>query len=213
MWMWTLNWNEIRPDLVVGSCPMTPADLKRLRSKARITALLSLQHQECLDHHSIDYPSHERQGQRLQLTLVRSPMRDFDDEDQRRCLPDAVRALHTLLRNGHRVYIHCTAGINRSPLVILAYLNFVEGQPHSDAFSLIRRQRPQAAPSWEAFDGARQDLLEPHRASIRTQAAEIFRRGLSPDLDNARSRAEQQMIRTALGITAKPYPPDTPLGA
>jgi atypical dual specificity phosphatase len=211
MWMWTLNWNEIRADLVVGSCPMTPADIKRLQAKARVTALLSLQHQDCLDHFDIDYPRHVQQGQQLRLTMARCPMRDFDDEDQRRCLPDAVRALKTLLESGHRVYVHCTAGINRSPLVALAYLNFVENQPHSEAFALIRRQRPQAAPSWEAFAGCRQDLLKPHQTLIRERAADLHRRGVYPDLASAISEAEQQAIRGALGVTTQPHPLDTPL--
>lgn len=211
MWMWTLNWSEIRADLVVGSCPMSPADIKRLHNKARVTALLSVQHQDCLEHLRIDYQRHVRQAQRLGIAMVRSPMRDFDDRDQRRCLPDAVRALNSLLQDGHRVYVHCTAGINRSPLVILAYLHFVENQPHSEAFALIRRHRLQAAPSWEAFEGCRQDLLQQHETSINEHAVELYRRGHCPDFNHAIAQAQRQTIRAALGAQTESHPAETPL--
>ena len=36
-----------------------------------------------------------------------------------------MRGLYGLLRQGHRVYVHGTAGINRSPLVVLAYLTLL----------------------------------------------------------------------------------------
>ena len=41
-------------------------------------------------------------------------------------LPEAVRLLHLLLTNGKRVYVHCTAGINRATLTTVGYLTFVK---------------------------------------------------------------------------------------
>ena len=41
-------------------------------------------------------------------------------------LPEAVRLLHLLLANGKRVYVHCTAGINRATLTVVGYLTFVK---------------------------------------------------------------------------------------
>ena len=124
---WPLNWNVVRHDLVVGSCPRVPNDLDTLRLATRVSAILSVQHDDCLAHQGIDYPRLVRYGRRLGLTMARCPLRDFDPADQRRGLPAAVRGLYGLLRQGHRVYVHCTAGINRAPLVVLAYLTLVEG--------------------------------------------------------------------------------------
>ena len=78
-------------------------------------------------------------------------MRDFDPADQRRALPAAVRALHGLLRQGHRVYVHCTAGINRAPLVVLTYLTLVEGIELEEAMTLLVHARPEVSPTWEAY--------------------------------------------------------------
>lgn len=62
---WRLNWNVIRPDLIVGSCPREVADLMVLQQDTGATALLSLQHDECLEKQEIDYPRHVRHGHRL----------------------------------------------------------------------------------------------------------------------------------------------------
>ncbi len=41
-------------------------------------------------------------------------------------LPEAVRLLHLLVSSGKRVYVHCTAGINRATLTTVGYLTFVK---------------------------------------------------------------------------------------
>lgn len=41
-------------------------------------------------------------------------------------LPEAVRLLDLLVTNGKRVYVHCTAGINRATLTTVGYLTFVK---------------------------------------------------------------------------------------
>eukprot|EP00976_Prorocentrum_cordatum_P023019 469776-Prorocentrum_minimum.AAC.1 len=51
----------------------------------------------------------------------RQPFPDFDAEGLRRGLPRAVAVLDVLLRANHRVYLHCTAGLGRSPGVAIAY--------------------------------------------------------------------------------------------
>ncbi|MBE2295776.1 MAG: hypothetical protein IAF00_12535, partial [Phycisphaerales bacterium] len=86
-WSWRLNWDTIRPDLVIGSCPRSPADLDRLQAEAQVSAVLSLQDDECLEKMQIDYPQLLDHGRALGLIMERSPMRDFDPEDQRRRLP------------------------------------------------------------------------------------------------------------------------------
>ena len=42
-------------------------------------------------------------------------------------LPEAVRMLYVLKHAlGKRVYVHCTAGINRATLTVVGYLTFVQ---------------------------------------------------------------------------------------
>ena len=102
---WPLNGNVVRHDRVVGSGPRAPSDLDALRLATHMSALLSVQHDECLEQQGIDDPRLVRYGRRIGLTMARCPLRDFDPADQRRGLPAVVRGLWGLLRQGHRVYV------------------------------------------------------------------------------------------------------------
>ena len=173
MTSWRLNWNVVRHDRVVGSCPRERSDLDALRVATHVSAVRSVQHDECLAEHKIDYPRQVRYGRRLGLTMERYPLRDFDPADQRRGLPTAVRGLYGLLRQGHRVYVHCTAGINRSPLVVLTYLTGVEAMGLEEAMTLLLRARPEVCPTWEAYHGCRQELTARYEDRIRQRAGEL----------------------------------------
>jgi hypothetical protein len=77
MWQWSLSWGEITPNLVVGSCPMTPDDLGRIGRGTEVSAVLSLQSDACLAWAQVDYGEIERAGAALGLVMRRSPMRDL----------------------------------------------------------------------------------------------------------------------------------------
>ncbi len=58
-------------------------------------------------------------------------------------LPEAVRLLHLLVSSGKRVYVHCTAGINRATLTTVGYLTFVKVRC-SRLSSILHRSSSQA---------------------------------------------------------------------
>jgi hypothetical protein len=152
---------------------MTTVDLDRIGAEAGVSAVLSVQHDDCLVYWGIDYREMRTHGEKLGLCMARSPMRDFDIPDQRRHLALAVRALADLQSNGHRTYVHCTAGLGRAPLTVLSYLVWVEGLLSDEAIGLIHRGRPGAVPAWEAHRGCRADLVERHRQRIEQRAFEL----------------------------------------
>ena len=197
MTSWRLNWNVVRHDLVVGSGPRERSDLDALRVATRVSAVRSVQHDECLEKQEIDYPYQVRCGRRLGLTMERCPLRDFDPVDQRRSLPAAVRGLYGLLRQGHRVYVHGTAGINRSPRVVLAYLTLVEGMGLEEAMTLLLRARTEVCPTWEAYHGCRQDLTARYEERIRQRAGELHQGSALPEQEAWR-QAERAIWREAL---------------
>jgi len=197
-WTWTLNWGIITPDLIVGTCPMEPADLGRIIEGTGATAVLSLQHEECLARFNIDYPEMECGGRELGLAMSRCAIRDFDPEDTQRRLPEAVRALAAFQGEGHRTYVHCTAGISRAPLAVFGYLTLVAGVSEDRARELIMAGRPESIPYWEAYDETRADLVAELWESIDRRASELLRLGGVSDERIARSRAEIEVIREAL---------------
>jgi atypical dual specificity phosphatase len=197
MWEWTLNWGFVRDDLVIGSCPVELADLDQIRDGTGATAVLSLQRDECHARFDIDREEHCRHGERLGLVMANVPLRDFDWEDQRRRLPAAVRALHRLREARHRVYIHCTAGINRAPLVVYAYLVWSEGLTENEALRVLRAGRPEAEPYLDAYQGSRQDLLARHREAIAKRAYALWCVQPGPTSADDWYRAERAVLRVA----------------
>lgn len=197
MWELTLNWDEIRSDLIIGSCPLTHEDVDTILAATGANALLSLQSDDCRTALSIDYAAQRAHGERHGVAMVNAPMLDFDPPDQRRNLPGAVRTLSSLLTGGRKVYVHCTAGVNRSPLVVMAYLSFVEMVSADEALAFIRQSRPSADPSWEAYIGCREDLIESLSRHVHVRAYYLAQQHADADPVRNWHRAEQDVIRQA----------------
>lgn len=58
----------------------------------------------------------------------------------------AVRMLSVMVEKYKKVYVHCTAGIFRSPQLIVLFLARFRGFGLHDAVSLVKRRRPYARP-------------------------------------------------------------------
>lgn len=113
--------SRIQPNLWVGPALLRDRDFKYLLS-LEITAVLSLQDEEELGHDGIE--KERTQAVRAALAFVNVSIKDFDNEDLQLRLPECVDALARLLKQGHTVYVHCNAGISRSPTVVAAYLHW-----------------------------------------------------------------------------------------
>ena len=141
MWTWSLNWGHITPEIIIGTCPMTNDDLKCIHTETCVSAVLSLQHDDCLSHWHIDYDDMLRIAAKLNIKMLRCPIKDFDLPDMRKNLPLAVSTLESLITKGHRTYVHCTAGMGRAPLTVLAYFIWLKDLSPGDAIKIILKGR------------------------------------------------------------------------
>ena len=198
MWTWSLNWGNITSRIVIGTCPLTTDDLKRLHEEAGVSAVLSLQHDDCLAYSGVDYQAMCRAGTEIGLKMARCPNRDFDVLDMRRQLPGAISMLAHLVNLGHCTYVHCTAGLGRAPLTTLGYLILVENfEPH-DAIRLILEGRPGAVPAWEAFHGACEDLVALKRNAIEQRAYELYELRIHNNTLADWRQAQAEVLHSAL---------------
>ena len=110
-------------------------------------------------HWRVDFSALQRRCTERGVLMARHPFPDFSAEGLRSGLPAAVSALDGLLESGHRVYLHCTAGMGRSPGVAIAYMYWFRGHASlEEAYEVLTRVRP-CGPNKEAIRGATCDLL------------------------------------------------------
>jgi len=161
-----INWDAITPDVIVGSCLQTPADVDRLADEAGVTTVFCLQEDCDLEYFGIDVGAiAARCAERGDIRHVRFPIRDFDPFELRRLLPRAVARLALAHRppgqpgsEGGSVYIHCTAGMGRAPAAALAYMTWLRGWDLDHAYAHLRASRA-CSPKVEAVRAATADLL------------------------------------------------------
>ncbi|CAA6675109.1 unnamed protein product [Spirodela intermedia] len=164
-----MNYNFIRPDLIVGSCLQTPEDVDKLR-KVGVKTIFCLQQNPDLEYPLfgsfyklilwVDIIAIQEYAKQCEdIEHYRAEIRDFDAFDLRMRLPAVVgKLVKAVNRNGGVTYIHCTAGLGRAPAVALAYMFWVLGYKLSDAHDLLLSQRS-CFPKLEAIKNATADML------------------------------------------------------
>ena len=136
-----IDYDQILPNLYVGTYPEGIKDVRKLKDQRGVTAVLNLQTDQDLRDRRIEWPTVEVSYKKLGMEVYRVPMRDFDYDDQRKQLPEAVKTLSKLLASGHIVYLYCNAGVSRSPLVAMAYLYWCRKLGLEEAIGLVRERR------------------------------------------------------------------------
>jgi protein-tyrosine phosphatase len=109
----------VLPNLYLGPEPCLDEDFAALQA-LNVSAILSVQDGEDRPDGGIEAERMAATKRKISFTNV--PVRDFDRVQLVRRLPDCVATLAHLIDSGHTVYVHCSAGINRSPTVVVAYL-------------------------------------------------------------------------------------------
>ncbi|KAK2969482.1 hypothetical protein RJ640_022196, partial [Escallonia rubra] len=154
-----MNYNFIRPDIIVGSCLQTPEDVEKLRSIG-VKTIFCLQQDSDLEYFGVDISAIRKYAATFDdIQHLRAEIRDFDAFDLRMRLPAVVSILHKAINcNGGVTYIHCTAGLGRAPAVALAYMFWIQGYKLSEAHSLLLSKRP-CFPKLDAIKSATADIL------------------------------------------------------
>ncbi|KNA21364.1 hypothetical protein SOVF_043820 [Spinacia oleracea] len=154
-----INYNFIRPDLIVGSCLQSPADVDKLRSIG-VRTIFCLQQDPDLQYFGVDINAIQKYAEKFtDIEHIRAEIRDFDGFDLRMRLPVVVSKLYKAInRNGGIAYIHCTAGMGRAPAVALAYMYWVQGYKLNEAHRLLLSKRS-CCPKLDAIKSATADIL------------------------------------------------------
>ncbi|CAL5404298.1 unnamed protein product [Camellia sinensis] len=157
-----MNYNFIRPDLIVGSCLQAPYDVDKLRSIG-VKTIFCLQQDSDLEYFGVDITGIREYADTYDdIQHLRAEIRDFDAFDLRMRLPAVVSKLHKAIsRNGGVTYIHCTAGLGRAPAVALAHMFWFDGYKLTDGHSLLLSKRL-CCPKLDAIKSATADIILPN---------------------------------------------------
>jgi len=109
-----VNYAQVTYRLYVGSHPQSMDDIETLEKILAITAILNLQTDEDMAGANLNWQMLESHYRTCAVSLCRMPMKE-EQLVLREKLLSCVDRLDDLLAAGHTVYLHCTAGIGRSP--------------------------------------------------------------------------------------------------
>lgn len=105
-----------------------------------------------MDRNGVDWSSLQQTYEESGVSLKHLPIIDVDPEDLADKIADAAKALKNLTAGGRKVYIHCTAGRNRSPNVLMYYLWRYEQMDLRDAMNLVKERRRRVNVFENAFE-------------------------------------------------------------
>ena len=128
-----------------------------------VTAVLSLQTEEDFQSHGVNWAALRARYFAVGVEVRRVPIRDFDDQDLLEKLPQAVQVLGELLAGDHRVFVHCNAGVNRSPSVVICYLHWSQGWSLDRAEQYVMEHHP-CAPVMDVIRRATWDRQRQNRS-------------------------------------------------
>ena len=117
-----IDYDPILDGLYVGAYARTRRDVDQLKRGDGITGVLNLQTDEDMRAYGLDWARLSRHYEARGMQVDRVPILDFDPADLRARLGHAVNALDVLIGRHQRVYVHCAAGVGRSPAWAIAWL-------------------------------------------------------------------------------------------
>jgi protein-tyrosine phosphatase len=132
--------NEITAHLLIGEY-IEPGDVAWLKRTHRITAVHNLQDDDDLRGKGIDLAKLKREYQNWGIKMVRTPIQDGSADAMSERLKVALADLRALIAGGHRVYLHCNAGLNRAPTLAIGYLRGFGGMSLDEAVAHVKKRR------------------------------------------------------------------------
>lgn len=144
-----MDYAQLTSRLYFGSHPQTIDDVEMLQKVLAVTAILNLQTNEDMDTAKLNWAPLESYYKNCAVSLCRMPVQE-EQVVLREKLLECVDMVVQLLAAGHTVYLHCTAGIGRSPTVAIGYLHCYLGWEFGAAVRYVKQLR-QCSPHVEAL--------------------------------------------------------------
>ncbi len=157
-----LDCNEIIQNKLWVGCYVQPEEV-RLLHQLGITTVLSMQNDQDLEKYNIPQKRLLKTYALAEIELRRIPTQDFDKSAIAANLLHCIEELENVLApRWSKVYLHCTAGINRGPTLAAAYLIKNHGLTAREAYDYVVTRR---------FCSPYFDILEAYEESVKSDQA------------------------------------------
>lgn len=130
------HFTDLDDQLAVGSFPSGPSAIDALAATG-VTAVVNLQSDADLQSRNLDWSQMWMSYTRAGIKVTRVPVIDFDVADLARNLTKAVAAVAKHVDADRKVYVHCNAGLNRSPSTVIGFLIRHRGMSPTEAIAWV----------------------------------------------------------------------------
>lgn len=144
--------DEVADGLWVGPCPKTPEFIRHLAAEVGVRSLVSVQTDADLTSIGMSWPLMWDFLMRSGINPTRVAIVDFNDDALRNGLEKAVASVQNAKKSGKIVYLHCTAGVNRSPSVAIGWMVLHGGFDLDTAWAQVTNRR-RVVPNRRAIEG------------------------------------------------------------
>ncbi|MEM7194513.1 MAG: dual specificity protein phosphatase family protein [Pseudomonadota bacterium] len=134
------GFSKILQRLFLGPCPRNVAAISQLVDQ-NVSSVVNLQSDEDMKAESIDWSSLEAGYNRHGVRIHRIPIVDLDPDDMQIHIDAAIKVVNELYDSGHSIYLHCTAGRERSPTAAIAWLVRYHNHSLSNAVEQVTSRR------------------------------------------------------------------------
>jgi protein-tyrosine phosphatase len=135
------RYGVILPHLLVGEY-LRPEDTPWLKRDLGVTTVLCLQDHIDLDRRALAVADLVEAYRAAEIVFDHQPVPDGKQDIFLQRLPAIVRQLSAAVVAGQKVYVHCTAGMNRAPTVAIAYLHEHADMTLSAARDFVKQRHP-----------------------------------------------------------------------
>ena len=132
--------SEIIPELLIGEYPRVE-DIAWMKTTFAVTAVHNLQDDEDLRLNGLDLKQLEHEYRSQGIKFLRTAIQDGSADAMGERLKQALEDLNSLMSAGHRVFLHCNAGLNRAPTLAIGYLRGYRRMSLDEAVAHVKKRR------------------------------------------------------------------------
>lgn len=127
--------NRVLPNLFIGNKKVA-MNIEQLKSYG-VTHIVNCA--EELEHIKNKYDS--------KISCLWIPLYDSEMENITEYIKKSVKFIDNAISNGHKVLVHCAAGISRSSSIIIAYMMYKDNMSFDTALAHVKTVRPCCRPN------------------------------------------------------------------